>query len=70
MEDFGLMCFTILAGIGLCFIIGVCTQGTEKDERDSNSIVRTFMRGLGFCILGISALSFAGGIIYLICSIF
>ena len=68
MREFGI--FTLLAFVGICFIAGVCTRNTERNEKDKDHTFMTFMRGLGFCLLGFGALSIAGTIIYLIYSIF
>ena len=70
MREFGQMIFTLLAFVGICFIVGVCTRHTENDEEDRDHAFMTFMRGLGFCLLAFGALSVVGTIIYLIYSIF
>lgn len=64
------MIFTLLAFVGICFIVGVCTRNTESYEKDKDDAFMTFMRGLGFCLLGFGALSVVGTIIYLIYSFF
>ena len=51
MRDFGIMIFTLFAFVGICFIVGICTRGTEKNEKDKDHAVMTFMRGLGFVYL-------------------
>lgn len=63
------MIFSLLAFVGICFIVGVCTSSTETGG-DRHTAFNTFMRGLGFCLLAFGALSVAGTIIYLIYSIF
>lgn len=65
-----MMIFTLLALVGICFIVGVCTRGTEKNEKDKDQSFMTFMRGVGFCILGFGLISVVGAIIYGIYSIF
>ena len=70
MKDFGLMVFTLLAFVGICFTVGICTRGTETNEKDRDHAFMTFMRGLGFCLLAFGALSVVGTIVYLIYSIF
>lgn len=70
MREFGQMIFTLLALIGICFIVGIFTRNTEKDDKDRDHAVMTFMRGLGFVLLVSGILSVAGTIIYLIYSIF
>ncbi len=70
MRDFGIMIFTLFAFVGICFIVGICTRGTEKNEKDKDHAVMTFMRGLGFCLLAFGALSVVATVIYLIYSIF
>ena len=70
MKDFGLMVFTLLAFVGICFIVGICTRGTETNEKDRDHAFMTFMRGLGFCLLAFGALSVVGTIVYLIYSTF
>ena len=64
MREFGQMIFTLLAFVGICFIVGVCTRHTENDEKDRDHAFMTFMRGLGFCLLAFGALSVVGTIIY------
>lgn len=70
MKEFGIILLTLLAFVGICFIVGVCTRNTESNEKDKDHAFMTFMRGLGFCLLGFAALSVAGTIIYIIYSIF
>ena len=70
MREFGMTIFTLLAFVGICFIVGVCTRHTENNEEDRDHALMTFMRGLGFCLLAFGVLSVVGTIIYLIYSIF
>lgn len=70
MSEFGIMIFTLLAFVGICFIVGVCTRSTETNEKDKDHAFMTFMRGLGFCLLAFGALSVVATIIYLLYSIF
>ena len=70
MKEFGIMIITLLAVVGICFLVGVCTRNTENNEKDRDDAFMTLMRGLGFCLLAFGALSVAGVIIYIIYSIF
>lgn len=48
MREFGIMIFTLLAFVGICFIVGVCTRHTENDEKDRDHAFMTFIVGLSF----------------------
>lgn len=66
MKEFGIFLFALLAGIGICFVLGILTRGTDKNEEHRDEAMTTFMRGLGFFMLISFGLSIVGGIIYLI----
>lgn len=66
MKEFGIFLFALLAGIGICFVLGILTRGTEKNDERRDDTMMTFMRGLGFFIAIFTGLSIVGGIIYLI----
>lgn len=66
MKDFGIFLFALLAGIGICFVLGILFRGTDKDEEHRDEVMTTFLRGLGISIAIFTGLSILIGIIYLI----
>lgn len=70
MRESLLMIFTLFAFIGICFVVGIFTRNTEKDDKERDHVFMTFMRGLGSVLLVFGGLSIAVTIIYLLYSIF
>lgn len=61
---------TLLAFVGITFIVGVCTRGTEKGDKDRDHVFFTFLRGLGTVGGIVASLSALAGIVLIIYEIF
>lgn len=67
MREFLIGLLMLLAFVGITFILGVCTRGTDKGEKDRDHVFLTFMRGLGtvgVIFAALSVLATIGLIIY------
>lgn len=70
MKEFGIFLFALFAIIGICFVLGILSRGTDNDHKHRDDIGISFMRGLGVFMAIFALLSTLIGIIYLISQAF
>lgn len=69
MHEFQSIIVVIFVFVVICFILGALTRNKEKNEKDRNDTMETFLRGLGYFLLIFGAITICGIFGYLIFSI-